>query len=35
MITLAVFTFFIPLIMDSTQFGDRIRKQLGLTELER
>ncbi|AXG05189.1 hypothetical protein DU500_01420 [Haloplanus rubicundus] len=34
MITLAVLTFFIPLIMDSTQFGDRIREQLGLTELE-
>jgi len=34
LIVLAVFTFFIPLIMDSTQFGDRIRDRLGLTGVD-
>ncbi|WP_338740004.1 tripartite tricarboxylate transporter permease [Haloplanus salilacus] len=34
LIVLSVFVFFIPLIMDSTQFGDRIRERLGLTEVQ-
>lgn len=34
LIVLAMFTFLIPLIMDSTQLGDRIRTQLGLTGVE-
>lgn len=33
LIILAIFTFVIPLIMDSTQFGDRIRDRLGLAEV--
>ena len=34
LIVLALFTFLIPLIMDSTQFGDRIRARLGLPGVE-
>jgi putative tricarboxylic transport membrane protein len=34
LLVLAFFTFLIPLIMDSTQLGDRIRARLGLTGIE-
>ncbi|WP_248909834.1 tripartite tricarboxylate transporter permease [Halocatena marina] len=34
LIILAILTFIIPLIMDSTQFGDRIRDRLGLAGVE-
>ncbi|MFB6113243.1 MAG: tripartite tricarboxylate transporter permease [Halodesulfurarchaeum sp.] len=34
MLTLAIVTFLIPLIMDNTKFGDRVREWLGTADLE-